>query len=65
MLEKKEIYNQMNRKLEIFKELISIGVIIPEPILIDGKYIYNIDIGHCTDDVKLKILLDELMKLDG
>jgi uncharacterized spore protein YtfJ len=65
MLEKKEIYNLMNRKLEIFKELISIGAIIPEPILIDGEYIFSIDLSHCTDDVKLKVLLDELSKLDG
>lgn len=54
----------MNRKLEILQELISIGVIVSEPTLVDQDYIISIDIGHCTDDVKLEVLLNELMVLE-
>ena len=53
----------MNRKLEILQELISIGVIVPEPTLVDQDYIISIDIGHCTDNVKLEVLLNELMAI--
>lgn len=53
----------MNRQLEILQELISIGVIVPEPILVGTEYITSIDISNCTDDARLTVLLDELMKL--
>jgi hypothetical protein len=53
----------MNRQLEILQELISIGVIVSEPILVGTEYIYNIDVSHCTDGARLDILLNELMSL--
>lgn len=53
----------MNRKLEILQELISIGVIVSEPVLVDGQYIYPINIGFCTDEKRMMELLDELKSL--
>lgn len=53
----------MNRQLEILQELISIGVIVPEPVLVGTEYITSIDISNCTDDARLDILLNELMSL--
>ncbi len=53
----------MNRQLEILQELISIGVIVPEPVLVGTEYITSIDISNCTDDARLTILLNELMSL--
>jgi len=53
----------MNRKLEILQELISIGVIVREPVLVGTEYITSIDISNCTDDARLTILLNELMSL--
>jgi len=54
----------MNRKLEILQELISIGVIVSEPYLIGKDYITDIDLSHCTDEARMHVLLDELMKID-
>lgn len=53
----------MNRQLEILQELISIGVIVAEPVLVGTEYITSIDISNCTDDARLTILLNELMSL--
>lgn len=53
----------MNRQLEILQELISIGVIVREPVLVGTEYITSIDISNCTDDARLDILLNELMSL--
>lgn len=53
----------MNRKLEILQELISIGVIVSEPTLVDGQYIFPVDIGFCTDEKRMIELLDELKSL--
>ena len=53
----------MNRQLEILQELISIGVIVAEPVLVGTEYIMSIDISNCTDDARLTILLNELMSL--
>lgn len=53
----------MNRQLEILQELISIGVIVAEPVLVGTEYITSIDISNCTDDARLDILLNELMSL--
>jgi len=53
----------MNRQLEILQELISIGVIVSEPVLVGTEYITSIDISNCTDDARLDILLNELMSL--
>lgn len=53
----------MNRQLEILQELISIGVIVREPVLVGTEYITSIDISNCTDDARLTILLNELMSL--
>ena len=56
---------QMNRKLEILQELISIGVIVSEPTLVDGQYVFPVDIGFCTDEKRMIELLDELKSLKG
>jgi len=54
----------MNRKLEILQELISIGVIVSEPILVGTEYIYNIDVNHCSNIKLMGQLMSELVELE-
>ena len=52
LLEKEvELYQQKNRKLEIFTELLELGFDCSKPtILSTGEYIYSFDIGDKTEE---------------
>ena len=70
--EKNRIFNdlldfgeaQTSRKYEIFCELLKLNVDVSEPTNIDGKFIYSVDVGTCTDLESAIKLIEEYRRYE-